>query len=60
MTHLVCVTETLDEEKTADKELSGLAEGGINQGGAEAAADEEPVGAAAGGTRKSPAKSGRR
>src|ERR1700750_2125922 len=38
--------QTLDEEKAADKKLSGLAEGGINQGAAGAAyADElEPVG----------------
>jgi ferritin-like metal-binding protein YciE len=55
--------QTLDEEKAADKKLSGLAEGGINQGAADAAhADdnEEPVGAASGGTRKSSAKAGRR
>ena len=40
--------QTLDEEKAADKKLSGLAEGGINQGAADAAhseEDEEPVGA---------------
>ena len=38
--------QTLDEEKAADKKLSGLAEGGINQGAADAAhseEDEEPV-----------------
>ena len=29
--------QTLDEEKAADKKLSGLAEGGINQGAADAA-----------------------
>ena len=29
--------ETLDEEKTADEKLSALAEGGINQGAADAA-----------------------
>jgi len=54
---------TLDEEKAADKKLSGLAEGGINQAAAGAAhADdgEEPVGAAAGSARKSPAKADRR
>ena len=54
---------TLDEEKAADKKLSGLAEGGINQGAADAShdeADEEPVGAGAGSAKKSPAKSGRR
>src|ERR1700741_1522371 len=42
--------KTLDEEKAADKKLSGLAEGGINQGAADAAHDddeEETVGAAA-------------
>src|SRR6187401_3854822 len=46
--------ETLDEEKAADKKLSGLAEGGINQSAADAAhpdEDEEEL-AAAGGTRK--------
>ena len=54
--------QTLDEEKAADKKLSGLAEGGINQGAADAAHsedEEEPVGAAAGSARKS-AKAGRR
>ena len=55
--------QTLDEEKAADKKLSGLAEGGINQGAADAAHaedDEEPVGAAPGGARKNLAKAGRR
>jgi ferritin-like metal-binding protein YciE len=54
--------QTLDEEKAADKKLSGLAEGGINQGAADSAhtEGEEPVGASASGARKSPAKSGRR
>ena len=55
--------QTLDEEKAADKKLSGLAEGGINQGAADAAHsddEEEPVGAAAGSGRKSAAKAGRR
>ena len=55
--------QTLDEEKAADKKLSGLAEGGINQGavGAVDADDEEqPVGAAASSARKSSAKAGRR
>ena len=33
--------ETLDEEKAADEKLSGLAEGGINQGAADAAHPEE-------------------
>jgi ferritin-like metal-binding protein YciE len=55
--------QTLDEEKAADKELSGLAEGGINQGAANAAHaddEEEPVGAAARSGPKSSAKAGRR
>ena len=53
----------LDEEKAADKKLSGLAEGGINQGAAETAHgedDKEPVGAGAGSARKGSAKSSRR
>ena len=33
--------QTLDEEKAADKKLSGLAEGGINQTAADAAHDDE-------------------
>ena len=39
--------QTLDEEQAADKKLSGLAEGGINKGAANAAHaedNEEPVG----------------
>jgi ferritin-like metal-binding protein YciE len=55
--------QTLDEEKAADKKLSGLAEGGINQGAADAAHaedDEEPVGAGARSAGKSSAKAGRR
>ena len=56
--------QTLDEEKAADKKLSGLAEGGINQGAAGAAHaddnEEEPVGAATRSVRKSSAKAGRR
>jgi ferritin-like metal-binding protein YciE len=55
--------QTLDEEKAADKKLSGLAEGGINQGAADAAHaddEEEPVAVTAGSARKSPAKAGRR
>ena len=55
--------QTLDEEKAADKKLSGLAEGGINKGAADAAHaddEEEPVGAAASSAPKSSAKSGRR
>jgi ferritin-like metal-binding protein YciE len=54
--------QTLDEEKAADKKLSGLAEGGINQGAADAAHpddDDELVGAAS-SARKSSAKAGRR
>jgi ferritin-like metal-binding protein YciE len=55
--------QTLDEEKAADKKLSELAEGGINQAAVDAARqeeeDEEPVGAAHGG-RKASAKGGRR
>jgi ferritin-like metal-binding protein YciE len=58
--------QTLDEEKAADKKLSGLAEGGINQSAAESAhpddESEEPVGVGAAGGRKrsSGAKIGRR
>jgi hypothetical protein len=55
--------QTLDEEKAADKKLSGLAEGGINQGAADAAhpqGDQEPVGASPSSARKTSAKSGRR
>ena len=55
--------QTLDEEKAADKKLSGLAEGGINQGAvgvADADDEEQPVGAAASSARKSSAKAGRR
>jgi ferritin-like metal-binding protein YciE len=54
---------TLDEEKAADKKLSGLAEGGINQGAADAAHPDdgaEPVGVAAGSSRKGSAKTDRR
>jgi ferritin-like metal-binding protein YciE len=54
--------QTLDEEKAADKKLSGLAEGGINQGAADAAhseEDEELV-TAGNGARKGSAKAGRR
>jgi ferritin-like metal-binding protein YciE len=51
--------QTLDEEKSADKKLSGLAEGGINRGAATTAEDDgEPVAVAAG--KKSSAKAGRR
>jgi ferritin-like metal-binding protein YciE len=55
--------QTLDEEKAADKKLSGLAEGGINQGAADAAHgddDEEPASAVAANARKRSAKAGRR
>jgi ferritin-like metal-binding protein YciE len=52
--------QNLNEEKAADKKLSSLAEGGINQSAADAAHPEgaEPVGAGAG--RSSRAKGGRR
>jgi ferritin-like metal-binding protein YciE len=55
--------QTLDEEKAADKKLSGLAEGGINQGAADAPHaddEEEPVGAAASSAPRRSAKAGRR
>jgi len=58
--------QTLDEEKAADKKLSALAEGGINQGAADAGQsddeDEEPaaVGAAAKKTPRSKTNSGSR
>ena len=58
--------QTLDEEKAADKKLSGLAEGGINQDAADAAQsdeeDEAPaaVGAAAKKTPTSKATSSSR
>jgi|SRR5688572_30540172 len=48
--------QTLDEEKAADEKLSGLAEGGINQGAADAAQsdDEDAEPAAVGAAKKSP------
>ena len=56
--------QNLDEEKAADKKLSGLAEGGINQGAADAAhpADDEEsmVGAGTGRKASSTAKTARR
>ena len=57
--------QTLDQEKAADKKLSGLAEGGINQSAADVAHpddEREPVGAGAGAGRKgaSTGKAGRR
>ena len=55
--------QTLDEKKAADKKLSRLAEGGINQSAADAAhsdEDEEPVAVTAGGGGKRSSKSGRR
>ena len=56
--------QTLDEEKAADKKLSGLAEGGINRSAANKAHpdDEEPVGAGNGGGRRGAAapRTGRR
>jgi ferritin-like metal-binding protein YciE len=51
--------ETLDEEKAADKKLSSLAEGGINQRAADAAhpdGDEEPAAAGAGSSRRGSSK----
>jgi ferritin-like metal-binding protein YciE len=45
--------QTLDEEKAADKKLSGLAEGGINQGAAHGASDKELVGAGTSARRSS-------
>jgi len=54
--------QNLNEEKAADKKLSSLAEGGINQSAAKAAHPEEaeePIAVASGG-RKSSAKAGRR
>jgi len=56
--------QTLDEEKAADKKLSGLAEAGINQSAADAAhpeeaEDEEPVTAGA-GRKSSSTRAGRR
>ena len=56
--------ETLDEEKAADEKLSSLAEGGINQGAADAAhldeQEETMAGASAGRKGSSAAKTGRR
>ena len=54
--HLLQVT--LDEEKAADQKLSGLAEGGINQGAADSAHsdNEEPVSVAAGTTKNATSK----
>ena len=57
--------QTLDEEKAADKKLSGLAEGGINQSAADAAhpdEEQEPmaVGASAWSEGASTTKAGRR
>jgi ferritin-like metal-binding protein YciE len=54
--------ETLDEEKAADRKLSGLAQSGINQGAADAAhpdEDEEPAAVGA-GAKKIAAKAARR
>ena len=58
--------QNLNEEKAADRKLSSLAEGGINQNAADAAHSDddeaEPVGAGAGGTKRdaSKARNGRR
>jgi len=54
--------QTLDEEKAADKKLSGLAEGGINESAASDAhpEDREEVGAAVVAGRNAASKAGRR
>ena len=55
--------ETLDEEKAADEKLSGLAEGGINQGAADTAEPrEEPatLGFGAGADRRAASPSRKR
>lgn len=54
--------QTLDEEKAADKKLSGLAEGGINQSAASDAHPEEgeEVGATVAAGRNAASKAGRR
>ena len=54
--------QTLDEEKAADKKLSGLAESGINRRAAEIAHPEEDEGemATAGGANRRTAKTNRR
>lgn len=45
--------QTLDEERAADKKLSCLAEGGINQGAADAAqSDDEDAEPAVGAAKK--------
>jgi len=52
--------ETLEEEKAADEKLSGIAEGGINQGAAAAAHrdedEEEPAAVGAGARQRSASK----
>ncbi|AMY08474.1 hypothetical protein LuPra_01674 [Luteitalea pratensis] len=68
MGHTEAVTllqQTLDEEKAADKKLSGLAEGGINQTAADAAHpddedDETMAGAGAGRKGAATARTARR
>jgi ferritin-like metal-binding protein YciE len=55
--------QTLEEERAADEKLSALAEGGINQGGADAAHPDdegEPVGATAGVPERASTKAARR
>ena len=56
--------QTLDEEKAADEKLSDLAEGGINQGAADAAhldeGEETMAGGSAGRKGAPAAKTGRR
>src|SRR3954447_10852984 len=54
--------QTLDEEKAADKKLSALAEGGINQSAADEAhpqEDEEELAGVGAGLRKTSAKAAR-
>jgi ferritin-like metal-binding protein YciE len=58
--------QTLDEEKATDEKLTALAEGGINQGAADAAHSDEdreepaPVGVGAKNSRASKSKAGSR
>ena len=61
--HVELLQQTLDEEKAADKKLSGLAEGGINQSAADAAhpqEEDEPMIAGAGRKGSATARAGRR
>ncbi len=52
--------QTLNEEKAADKKLSGLAEAGINRRAAEVAHPDEDEEAMPGGTGRKSAQAGRR